>query len=327
MSELYIKQEILKTIAQVDALILDIDGVVLDVSQSFRVAIAETTQYYATQTLGLRDSGPLLQTSETEMFKMAGGFNSDWDLTNAAVALVVAKRAQSGAEDTLAVREQEPSWADYTEAIKKRGGGLAAAEGVILEFLTPSQRRDFAHEWNPKFATRLFQEMYAGDSACRDLYGFTPEHIHGEGLYKQERVMLDPALLPKNIKIAVVTGRTRNETRLALKVAGLTNQIPEEHWITEDDGVRKPDGRTMLRLREKMEFRYGIFVGDTVDDHKTVFNYRELKGSGKAKIVACTALSGPSGEAHRRLFLEAGAEIITPDVNMLLQFLNSALTK
>ena len=33
MSELFIKQEILKTIGQVDALILDIDGVVLDVSQ------------------------------------------------------------------------------------------------------------------------------------------------------------------------------------------------------------------------------------------------------------------------------------------------------
>ncbi len=33
MSELYIKQELLKTLGQLDALILDIDGVVLDVSQ------------------------------------------------------------------------------------------------------------------------------------------------------------------------------------------------------------------------------------------------------------------------------------------------------
>ena len=74
-----------------------------------------------------------------------------------------------------------------------------------------------------------------------------------------------------------------------------------------------------------MEFRHGIYVGDTVDDHKTVVNYRELKGAGKAKIVACTALSGPSGDAHRRLFLEAGAEIVTPDVNTLLQFLGKVI--
>lgn len=325
MSELFIKQELIKSLGQVDALILDIDGVVLDVSQSFRVVAAETVQYYATQVLKLADSGPLFESSETELFKMAGGFNSDWDLTNAAVALVVAKHAQSGAEDTLALREQEPPWSEYTEAIKRRGGGLAVAEAVLLDILTPAQRRDFARNWNPKLVTQIFQEMYAGDESCRALYGFEPQHIHGEPYYKREKVMLDAALLPKGLKIGVVTGRTRAETRLALKMAGLTNRIPEKHWVTEDDGLRKPDGRTMLRLRENMEFRHGIYVGDTVDDHKTVVNYRELKGAGKAKIVACTSLSGPSGDAHRRLFLEAGAEIITPDVNSLLQFLNQVL--
>ena len=69
----------------------------------------------------------------------------------------------------------------------------------------------------------------------------------------------------------------------------------------------------------------GKTVGDTIDDHKTVLNYRELKGAGKAKIIACTALSGPSGEAHRRLFLEAGAEIVTPDANMLLQYIGKVM--
>lgn len=325
MSELYIKQELLKTLGQIDALILDIDGVVLDVSQSFRVVAAETVQHYATQVLKLADTGPLFQTSETELFKMAGGFNSDWDLTNAAVALVVAKHAISGAEDTLALREQEPPWSEYAEAIKRRGGGMANAEAVLLDILTPFQRRDFARAWNSKLVTQLFQEMYAGDATCRALYGFAPEHIHGEGYYQQERVILDAKLLPPKLKIGIVTGRTRAETRLALKVAGLTNRIPETNWITEDDGVRKPDGRTMLRLRENMEFRHAIYIGDTIDDHKTVIHYRELKGAGKAKIIPCTSLSGPSGNAHRRLFLEAGAEIVTPDANTLLQYLNQIL--
>jgi HAD superfamily hydrolase (TIGR01548 family) len=327
MSELYIKQELLKTLGQLDALILDIDGVVLDVSQSFRVAIADTAQYYATQVLNLADSGPILQTGETELFKMAGGFNSDWDLTNAVVALIVAKQAQTSADNTLTIREAELSWDDYTQAIKRRGGGLKAAEAVILEYLTPSERRDFATRWNPKLVTQLFQEMYAGDGTCRALYGFDPEHIHGEGYYKNEKVILDANLLPAKLKIGIVTGRTDSETRLALKMAGLTQRIPESNWITEDSGVRKPDGRTMLQLREKMSFRYAIFIGDTIDDHQTVLNYRELKGSGKAKIVACTSLSGPSGAKHRQFFLEAGAEIVTPEANMLLQYLNQILPK
>src|SRR5687768_13298859 len=114
MSDLYIKQELIKNLPQVDAVLLDVDGVILDVSQSFRVVIARTVQYYATEVLKLEDTGPLLHTSETELFKLAGGFNDDGDLTNAAIALVVAKQAQSGATDTASLREQSPGWAEYT---------------------------------------------------------------------------------------------------------------------------------------------------------------------------------------------------------------------
>ncbi|MDQ3813583.1 MAG: HAD family hydrolase [Armatimonadota bacterium] len=325
MSELYIKQELLKTLPQVDAIVLDIDGVVLNVSQSFRVVITETTQYCATQVMKLRDTGPLLLVSEVELFKLAGGFNSDWDLANAAVALVVAKQAQSGAEETAALRAQPPGWEEYTAELKRRGGGLAAAEASILEMLTPHQRRDFARGWHPKLVTQLFQEMYAGEGACRQLYGFDPEYIHSDGYYQKERVMLDPTLLPAHVKVAVLTGRTRSETQLALQMAGLTERIPETAWVTEGDGVRKPDGRTLLLLRERLEFRYGIYIGDTMDDHRTVLNYRELKGSGRARMLSCIALSGPFGGAHRRLFLEAGVEIVTPDANFLLQYLNTVL--
>jgi len=325
MSELYIKQDLIKSLSQVDAILLDIDGVVLDVSQSFRVVIEATTQYYATEVMKLLDTGPLLPASETELFKLAGGFNSDWDLTNAAVAFVVAKHAQSGALQTGALREQAPSWEEYTAELKRRGGGLAAAEAAILEMLTPHQRRDFARGWHPKLVTQLFQETYAGEGACRQLYGFDPEHIHSEGYYQRERVILDAALLPPRLKIGVLTGRTRSEAQVALQMAGLTERIPEATWVTEDDGVRKPDGRTLLLLRDRLDFRFGIYIGDTMDDHRTVFNYRELKGSGRAKILSCTALSGPSGATHRRLFLEAGSEIVTPDANFLLQYLNQVI--
>lgn len=323
MSELFIKQELIKTLKDLDAVLLDVDGVILDVSQSFRIVIAQTTQYYATQVMFLTDSGPLLLPGETELFKLAGGFNSDWDLTNATTALVIAKQAQTGATDTAAVRSQSPGWEEYTGEIKRRGGGLVAAEKVILEMLTPQQRRDFAATWNPKLVTQLFQEMYAGEQKCRSLYGFTPEHIHEEGYYHREQVMMDAALLPSRLHRGVVTGRTRAETQLALQVAGLSETIPEAAWVTEDDGVRKPDGRTMLLMRERLEFRYAVYIGDTMDDLRTVQNYRELKGAGKAKIISCIALSGPSGATHRRLFLEAGAEIVAPDANSILQYLGA----
>jgi len=323
MSELFIKQELLKTLPQIDAILLDVDGVILDVSESYRVAIMQTTQYFATEVLQLEDTGPLMEGQDVEWFKLAGGFNSDWDLTNAAVMLVLAKQVQSGVKDTASILALEPSWEHFTAEIKRRGGGLPVAEILILERLTTRQRRDFANAFKPKFVTQIFQEMYGGDDACKSLYGFEPEHLEGEGLYKDETVMMDSDLLPKKLPIGLLTGRTTSETRLAMKVAGL--KIPESNWLTDDDGVKKPDGRALLMLQEKMNFKFALYIGDTMDDLNVVKNYRELKGSGRAKIVSCIVMSGPSGDTHRRLFLEAGAEIASPDVNSILQYLKAVV--
>jgi HAD superfamily hydrolase (TIGR01548 family) len=325
MSELFIKQELFKTLPQLDALLFDVDGVILDVSESFRVTIAQTAQWYAREVLKLEDNAPLLDGEGIEGFKLAGGFNSDWDLTTAAVMHIIAIQVQTNAGDTSTLASQGLNWGAYTTEIKRRGGGLAMAEMVVLETLTPSQRRDFSNAFCPRLVVQVFQEMYGGEESCKSLYGFDPEHIHGEGLYKNEKVLLDVELLDAlsaRYKIGLLTGRTKNEAQLAMEFAGL--KIPATHWVTEDDGVKKPDGAALVLLQEKLNFKFGVYIGDTLDDLNVVKNYRETKGAGRARIVACTALSGPSGEAHRRLFLEAGTEIAAPDANMFLQYLKAS---
>ena len=315
MSEIYIKQELLNILSQVDALLFDVDGVILDVSESFRVTIVRTVQLYATHVLKWEDTAQLLELDEIDLFKMAGGFNSDWDLTCTAVAFLVAKHCQSGASDTATIRAQSPSWQEYTTEVRRAGGGFVNAEKCLLEMLTPTQRRDFAVMLNPKLVTQLFQEMYAGQS-CHQLYGFEPQYLHQDGLYKNEKVLLDAQLIPRKLKVGLLTGRTANETRLAMEMAGL--EIDENAWVTEDHGVRKPDGRAMAKLQSLMKFKCGIFIGDTMDDLSVVKNYRELTGVTHAKVLSCIVL--PGGEKHRRAFLEAGADIVVGDANQFLKF-------
>ncbi len=323
MSELFIRQEILKNLPSLDCILFDMDGVLLDVSLSFRAAIVDTTQFYLKEQLGLEDTGNLIEPEEIELFKFAGGFNDDWDLTNAVVALLLGKWAQSGAKDTKTLREFGTNWRDFTSTIKRKGGGLQQAEGFILEMLKPSERREFARAWNSKLVTRLFQEFYGGDAECRDLYGFDPEYVHVEGYFRREKVMVKPELVPTHLKTGLITGRARAEAKLGLQHARLTNKIPENGWVLPDSGFKKPDGRTLLLAREKLDFKMGLYIGDIMDDLQTVFNYRELKGSGKARIYSAIVLSGPSGAAHRREFLEAGADIVAPDVNFLLEALGN----
>jgi len=65
---------------QVDAVVLDIDGVLVDVADSYRRAIVESVE---------RVYGDTIAKGAIQRFKNAGGFNNDWELTDAAALFVL----------------------------------------------------------------------------------------------------------------------------------------------------------------------------------------------------------------------------------------------
>jgi HAD superfamily hydrolase (TIGR01548 family) len=67
----------LKEIVQARAVLFDMDGVLVDVSDSYRLAIKNTAEQFLGQEVSL---------SEIEAYRNRGGFNNDWDLTAALIA-------------------------------------------------------------------------------------------------------------------------------------------------------------------------------------------------------------------------------------------------
>jgi HAD superfamily hydrolase (TIGR01548 family) len=321
--ELYVKQELMKTLPQVDALLLDIDGVVLNVAETFRVVTAEIVQLFATRWMNLEDDGALFLPEECELFKNAGGFNNDWDLTNAAIALALGEKSRDPQIATTSELRAKCDFAGYTAELKRRGGGVEVAEKYVLDSLPTPVRREFAMAWNPKLVTQLFQETYAGEVMCHELYGFDAEYVKSKGYLDKEPVIIDASLIPAKLKVGVLTGRTSTEANIAIERAGLAGRIPAAHRVTESDGVRKPDGETLALLQERMSFKTALYVGDILDDLNTVTNYRALAASGRARVFSCLVLDAAQGTASRRDWLEAGAEIVAPDVNAVLQLLGN----
>src|SRR4030043_2238761 len=66
-----------------DLLIFDMDGVLIDVSRSYRETIRQTVLIYLRKCLGfeigIRGS---ISKKDIALFKSIGGFNNDWDLTS-----------------------------------------------------------------------------------------------------------------------------------------------------------------------------------------------------------------------------------------------------
>jgi len=282
---------------EVNVLIFDVDGVLLDVHQSFWNVILLTTKKYL-ELLSIKS--PFSPSKcHIKLLKMAGGFNNDWDVTSALILISLSYAFNH----PLNLRE-------IGEEIYKRGGGLNQLEALLKEKI-PDDFPKISSLLDKSLVERLFKEIYAGKDTPI-VYGFPPKFIspEQEGLYKNEIPLLKPEDIPPFIeKIALFTGRTAGETLLALKMTGFSSLIPPEYLLTADDGLNKPDEKKLKELTNKLGAKVAIYVGDAIDDLRSV-------PKDDSSILSCIVQ-----KRNTKIFKKEGADIIVPDTISLIQLL------
>ncbi|WP_436903216.1 TIGR01548 family HAD-type hydrolase [Halovenus halobia] len=284
----------------VGAVVLDIDGVLVDVENSYRRAIIETIDT-------LYDAD--IDRETIQRFKDAGGFNNDWELTDAIALFVLADR--EGADLTMD---------EYIDTIAGTGGGIPAATAAVGESLTPAARELVLANWDTDRHREVFQQLYLGAELYRDIEGKEPtdeteDYIHDEPL------LVDPATisaLTDRFEVGVLTGRPAPEAKIALERVGL--DLPEERIITMDDWDEgKPDPTALIGLAEEFGVESTVFVGDTLDDVRTAVNAEAADDRTYHGIGVLTG--GLSGETGRTKFERAGAAAVLDSVTELPAFL------
>ncbi|HEY3413728.1 MAG TPA: HAD family hydrolase [Armatimonadota bacterium] len=306
----------------VDAIVFDVDGVLLNVSGSFRKCISATTQFFLAKTLGWEGGGEYLPVSETELFKRAGGFNNDWSLAECAILLFLCKGTAADGTSAALLRALPPSTAEYTAEIGRRGGGEDNAVACLTDAFPADIIQIARALWDKDVIDRIFMEMYAGRTHCKRVYGFEPTLVDQErGELLNETVLLDTPALTDRYRYGIVSGRLRGELDVALEMTGLRGLIDRAATMTADDGLHKPDPNGLIVLADRMSFAAAAFVGDTLDDMRTVHNYRKVRT--EPGYLACQVLSGPAGEANRQFFADHGADVVAPDVNALMRWFES----
>ncbi len=286
-----------------DAVILDVDGVLVDVADSYRRAIVESIEYVYGDTIAY---------DHIQLFKDAGGFNNDWELTYAAALYVLARR-----------EKPELSIGTYTGLIAASGGGPTAAETAIADGLDPAAREQVLAEWDCDRLRDVFQQLYLGGDLYRRLEGGEPDpDLDRPGFIEDEPVLLDPETRDRleSWPLGVITGRPAAEADIALDRVGL--DIPDEHRFTMDDWeAGKPDPDALLTISERLDVDRPVFVGDTLDDIRTVTNATEADPSRTYRSVGVLT-GGLSGDEGRRKYRSAGADVIVGSINDLPDLLN-----
>ncbi len=284
-----------------DTLVLDIDGVLVDVADSYRRAIVESVERVYDDTI---------DREATQSFKDAGGFNNDWELTYAAALYVIARR--EGLRMDVAA---------FTDAIAERGGGLDGAVAVVDRELSGAAADRVREQWDRERLRETFQWLYLGADLYDDLEtadppaGVPEDHA---GFIHDEPVLIEPDTIDRLIErfeVGVVTGRPAAEADIALSHIGF--DVPDDHRFTMDDperGKPYPDG--LVALAERLDARRIAFAGDTLDDIRTAKNadaadpHREYAGIG----VLTGGLTGADG---RKKYERAGAAAVLDSVNDL----------
>jgi len=322
-ADLLVRQTVLDRLGAVDALLFDVDGVLLDVADSLRVVVCDTIQRFLEDHCNWSPGGPLIEPDEVSALQ-AGGFANYWELTQAAVLYLLTKTRQDEPTTATAVREATLDMEDFLERLQSTGGGLNAAERILMPHDSAEKRRELTLQWDRRLIVRLFQEHYAGDDHCRELYGFDPEHVHGPGRVEEERPLIDASLLPDRIhRYGVLTNRTLEETELALERTDLLGRIRPRNIVCEAEGARKPNPDVLRDLASATGAHTAFYVGDEPDDLRLVTEYGKSRRNNEPQIMSCQVLSGVSGKRDRQLYLEQGADIIAPDVNALLRLLGA----
>jgi len=278
-----------------DAVVLDVDGVLVDVSGSYRRAIVESIERV------YREQPPR---EAVGLLKEAGGFNDDWELTSALALYLLARR--EGFDRT-------PN--GFAEIVEAGGGGLEAARAAVADALAPDARERVLAEWDRDALIAAFQALYLGSERYRELEGGDPP-FDAPGYIADEPTLIDPDTVEtlSAYDLGVVTGRPAAEAAIALSRVGL--DLPGEHVYAMESGPGKPAPDGLIAVADRLDAGAAVFAGDTLDDVRAVRNARERDPERTYHGVGVLT-GGHTGEEGRRKFESAGADAVVDDVNEL----------
>lgn len=280
----------------VDGIVLDIDGVLVDVADSYRRAIVESV---------LRVYGDTIPKAEVQAFKNAGGFNNDWELTHAA-ALYVLARKEGLAHDLGA----------FTDAVGVSGGGIEGAQTVVANAVDPAVRERIHARWDRERLTTVFQQLYLGSELYSELHDDEPE-LETDGFIHDEPVLVAPETVEwlTDRTLGIVTGRPAAEAAIALDRVGI--DVPDDYLFTMDsDTPGKPAPDALIELAERFDADSIAFAGDTLDDVRTAVNAGDTDKPRDYYAIGVQS-GGLSGENGHQALENAGADAVIETINEL----------
>jgi len=308
----------IEKIKKLDSIVFDCDGVLIDVSNSYDLAIKKTVDFIINEMAQINESG-LVTTKLIEGFKASGGFNDEIDVTYALILAIVAAKKRNESFSKFIIKVIENADQTGINSVEKYLNTLNVDVSDIREKLAyPGKKFQ-----NP--LSSIFDEMFYGSELYMQLYKKKPQFFDGLGLIENDIVLLNQDLVRKlhdkfDKKIAIVTGRGNLSAKHSLK--DLFNEFDLNNSKFLEDEPRemaKPNPQSLISTIKGMNGNNSLYVGDSMEDYIMA---RKADESGISTIFCGVYGTSKDPEAKKSLFENNNADIIVKSIDLIPKTLN-----
>ncbi|MFY9300775.1 MAG: HAD family hydrolase [Candidatus Nitrosotenuis sp.] len=300
-----------------DGMIFDCDGVLVDVSKSYDLAIKKTTAYVLEKFAGIR-SIPI--TAEIiQGFKATGGFNDEVDLTYAAIlSLVAAKKLGANPKRFIEVVIKNADHAGVS-SVERFLDAKTDISGIRKKLRYPGP-----HSTNPLY--KIFDQIFYGPKLYAKIFHKKSDFTE-KGLIENDKVIITAQLLKILQKkfgkrLAIVTGRGKES--ISYSLGNLLDGFDLRSSVFLEDKPRsmaKPNPKPLVMSINGMRVKHCIYVGDSMED---IIMAKKANRLGK-KVTFCGIYGTTKNPASKKKLLEkSGAPIILESIRQLPKALNLA---
>ena len=325
-------------------IVFDMDGVIIDVSRSYRDTVRQTARLFFKGAHSWNDlPNPLFPLSDLARVKQSGGLNNDWDLTFVVINLLFTQLKNPPTP------EGTGSWSAYRDAISH------CDVSTLTHFLKTEdcpvprlleQKGRLTHEFVDSLYTgdvgsgniikQIFQEIYLGSDLFESTYDVHVEVYHGEGYIKKEKLLVDKAILEQlaeNNILAIATGRPKAEADYPLDQFSIRRFFDTvytlDHCLIEEERILKTEGKKVSLSKPdpymldavagaiKQAVSKYYYIGDMPDDMLAAA--RADTGFTGVGIL----MSSPDKERLREDMMRAGADYIIDDFRGLMKIVQT----
>lgn len=316
--DILIDDDMSRIISEIDGIIFDCDGVLVDVSKSYDMAIMQTTQYVLERFAGIK-SIPI--TPEIiGGFKETGGFNDEVDVTYASILSLAA--AKSLGMDPKQFIFQVIENADYTgiKSVEK----FLNLQNADISKLKKTLDYPGPHATNPLYI--MFDQIFYGPELYERIFGKKSQFTE-KGLIENDHVILTKDLIDIlkrkfDGKIAIVTGRGKESISYSLK--SMLNEFDVKSSVFLEDESRemaKPNPKPLMLSIDSLGARCCLYVGDSMED---LLMSNGANALGK-RVVFCGIYGTNKNPQLKREFFESKkASIIIKSIDLIPKALNLA---